>query len=343
LQAQGQLALAEKDMREVVRIDPQAKGRILLGEMLAQQGFYAEASGLILSRLEDKYRVNGLIYDWLQAGAVEWSHGPLSQWQGKHLLVLAENGAGDTFQMGRFLLPMARQGVRLTLALPKHLMGVMSCVVTQAQESGLAVEIVPLNQATPVPDAFVLLETIPWLLGVTLEGLANLGPAHYLQTDEERSQKVARRWAWQVPSTRLRVGLAWLGQLNGNGVRRTRLSDIADAFEAEGLLGQIDFYGLPIEALTAEESIAAERLGMKHPQWSFEDEAAALVQMDLVVSVDTSHVHLAGALNVPCWVLLKFVPDWRACTGGLYEFINAAPPLYGRAIVKTASEKSLII
>jgi ADP-heptose:LPS heptosyltransferase len=109
----------------------------------------------------------------------------------------------------------------------------------------------------------------------------------------------------------MRVGLAWLGQSSGEGIRRTELRQLAEALASEGVIGLVEFYGLPIEALTDEERGAAQQLGMVHPQWSFEDEAAALVQMDLVISIDTSHAHLAGALGVPCWVLLKLVPDWR--------------------------------
>jgi tetratricopeptide (TPR) repeat protein len=312
LQAQGQLPLAEQDMREVVALDPEAKARTLLGEILAQQGHYGEAAELILSRVTHKTRVTGSYGAWMQDGALEWTHGPLSQWHGRHLLVVAENGAGDTFQMGRFLLPMARQGVRITVALPEYLLGVMSCVAQQAQAEGLHMSLIRLGDDPPhPPDGFVLLEPVPWLLGVTLQGLADWGPAHYLQADAQRRLALAQRWHWQSPAPRLRVGLAWLGQLNGNGVRRTRLSDVADAFVAEGLPGLVDLYGLPIESLDDDERQAAERLGMVHPQWSFEDEAAALEMMDLVVSVDTSHAHLAGALGVPCWVLLKFVPDWR--------------------------------
>jgi hypothetical protein len=49
---------------------------------------------------------------------------------------------------------------------------------------------------------------------------------------------------------------------------------------------------------------------------TFTDTAALLTQLHLVISVDTGLVHLAGAMGIPCWVLLPFVPDWRWGTSG---------------------------
>jgi ADP-heptose:LPS heptosyltransferase len=160
-------------------------------------------------------------------------------------------------------------------------------------------------------DSFVQLESLPWLLGVTPQSLPDW-PAEFVHVQPKQQLHLAERMGWSgTKKKRFRVGLAWLGQSSGEGIRRTELKAVAQAFLAEGLVGCVDFYGLPIEDLTNEEKSAAQQLDMVHPQWSFEDEAAALLHMDLVVSIDTAHAHLAGALGVPCWVLLKLVPDWR--------------------------------
>lgn len=312
--AMVRLDLAALDFREVLSLQPDhPQAHCSLGEVLALQGDYLQAAPHVLKRLTNRSAVGGLKRLASDKGVPEWVGGPLSDWHGRHLVVLGNNGAGDTFQFARFLLYMAKQGVRVSLCYLRHHGVVVPSLQALAKEAGVALScLVFSDDHLPAgADGIVQLESLPWLLGVTPDKLPDW-PAHFLRVPVARQLQVAERMGWHVaPRTRLRVGLAWLGQSSGDGIRRTELSQVAEAFTAEGVIGWVDLYGLPIEDLTHEEHQAAQQLGMVHPQWSFEDEAAALRQMDLVISIDTSHAHLAGALGVPCWVLLKRVPDWR--------------------------------
>jgi hypothetical protein len=232
---------------------------------------------------------------------------------GQHLVVEADNGAGDTFQFARFLHGMVQRGVTVTLRVSPGQLGLMRQL--QGHDPRCSVQVVSIHEPLPSsaarPVALVHLEPLPWALGITLETLDAWGPAHYLRADERRQRALKDRWGLGAEDGRLKIGLAWLGQAVGGGVRRTELSTVAEIWGGAGLLPHLRLFALPIEPLTDEEAALAERLGMVVPRWTFEDEAAALTQLDLVVTVDTSHAHLAGSLGVPCWVLLNHTPDWR--------------------------------
>jgi hypothetical protein len=308
----GDLAKAEAALRHALQVHPLPGLQGHLGELLALQGRYAEAREPMLGLEEPKARLGDAVGQWLQAGTRAW-RGPLADIVGQHLVVEADNGAGDTFQFGRFLPGLVQRGVTVTLRVPQGQLGLMRQL--QGDDPRCSVQVVPIHAGAtgspPHPDALVHLEPLPWALGVTLETLDAWGPAHYLRADRGRQLIVRDRWDLGAQDGRLKVGLAWLGQATGGGVRRTELATVTQIWGAAGLLPHLRLFALPIEPLTDEEAAIAGRLGMVVPRWSFEDEAAALTQLDLVVTVDTSHAHLAGSLGVPCWVLLNHTPDWR--------------------------------
>jgi hypothetical protein len=140
-------------------------------------------------------------------------------------------------------------------------------------------------------------------LDVRFQHLDDYGPAAYLQTS---TTDVARMEAAIPHTRRVRVGLAWRGQSVGLVDRGIPLNLIAEAGLAE-----VDWYSLQTGDLTPAEKAAANQMGLKTPNWTFEEAAAAMGVLDLVVSVDTAHAHLAGSLGRRCCVLLTAMPDWR--------------------------------
>ncbi len=304
----GDLRQAEDALRRALQVQPLPGLQGHLGELLALQGRYAEAREPMLGLEEPKARLGDAIGQWLQAGASAWL-GPLSEIQGRHLVVEADNGAGDTFQFGRFLPGLVERGVTVTLRVPRGQLGLMRQL--QCDDPRRSVRVVAIEEPVPQPDALVHLEPLPWALGVTLESLGEWGPVHYLRADERRRAQVRRDWGLGEDDGRLKIGLAWRGQVVGGGVRRMDLTTVAQVWKAAGLLPHLRLFALPIEPPSEADADAADQLGLALPGWSFEDEAAALTQMDLVITVDTSHAHLAGSLGVPCWVLLNHTPDWR--------------------------------
>ena len=110
----------------------------------------------------------------------------------------------------------------------------------------------------------------------------------------------------------LRVGLAWRGhpQHRNDGRRSISLAALEPLFTATG----VAFYSLQV-APTADfagEAIHQKALlNLEHLIHDFADTAALMAQLDLIIAVDTSVAHLAGALACPVWLLLPFAPDWR--------------------------------
>ena len=137
--------------------------------------------------------------------------------------------------------------------------------------------------------------------------LASNGP--YLHPEPDRV--VHWRAAIDAQPAQLHVGLSWAGNpAHANDRRRSiPLAMLSPLLE----LTSIAWYSLQRE--DGEDAIAsvpaARSLRLLDARNNFDDKAALMKSIDLVISVDTSNAHLAGALGVPLWVLLPFAADWR--------------------------------
>src|SRR5207244_1081471 len=127
----------------------------------------------------------------------------------------------------------------------------------------------------------------------------------YLHADPDRR----RLWDGILgPKTGRRIGLAWSGSASHQNDRNRSLG--AAQF-APLLTGDAQFFSVQKEMRT-DDAALLDVLGIRHfgeRIRDFADTAALMTHMDLVISVDTSVAHLAGALGVPVWVLLAFSPD----------------------------------
>jgi ADP-heptose:LPS heptosyltransferase len=167
-----------------------------------------------------------------------------------------------------------------------------------------------IAQGEPLPEfgAHAPLMSLPGIFGTTLGNVPWSGP--YVHAD------AGRRAAWRnaMPSdgARLRVGLVWAGrpQQWDDRKRSISLAMLAPLAGAEG----VTFFSLQKGAASAEA--IAPPAGMKLVDLSariadFSDTAALASLLDLVITIDTSVAHLAGAMGLPVWVLTAHAPDWR--------------------------------
>ncbi len=270
-------------------LDPEdADARLHLGLSQLHLGRYREGFAAYEAR-------TGRIFDAEGAVAPVWDGSAL---KGRHLLVQAEQGLGDILQFSRFLIPLAEQAD-----------GPVSCEVPtpllrlfQASFPGLTF----FEQGTPAPEHhfFVPIGSLPARLGVDAARLVPRMP--YLSTGTLEAS---------LPQTgQLKVGLTW----SGNRSKLDRSCPF-DAFMALLGVDGIDFYsfqrGDPAEDIKTHgaEGLVTD-LGSRLTD--FADDATYVRQLDLVISVDTSFCHLAGALGVPCWVLLTHRADWRYLSDG---------------------------
>jgi hypothetical protein len=147
--------------------------------------------------------------------------------------------------------------------------------------------------------------SLPHAFGTTLQTVPAAVP--YLCADPERVEK------WRAllgPREGLRVGLAWSGNvlLKSDAQRSIALAELAPLF-----LPGIEFIAVQKDLRAGDQAAAAE-LGVRHMGehlGDFADTAALISLLDLVISVDTSPAHLAGALAKPVWLMLHAVAEWR--------------------------------
>lgn len=221
-----------------------------------------------------------------------------SRLEGRTILLHAEQGLGDTIQFIRYAPLVAAYGGRLIVDCPAstiRLLESISCIDRL------------IVQDTPLPefDVQAPLMSLPWILGTTLENVPAQIP--YLAAPES-SIKL------EIPSeTKLKVGIVWATYSSGKTARK-RSSPLSHFLELTDIPG-IAFYSLqkdPQEPdLLQLQQAAACVQNLSHLLNDFADTAAVIAQLDLVITIDTSVAHLAGALGKQVWVLLPFDPDWR--------------------------------
>jgi hypothetical protein len=137
----------------------------------------------------------------------------------------------------------------------------------------------------------------------------------YLYPDTDDAKNWQRRLADHSPA--MKVGLAWAGNPKHPN-DRNRSMTLANFAPLGRILG-VRFFSLQKGA--PADQAKAPPAGMELVDWTsdlkdFADTAALIANLDLVIAVDTSVVHLAGAMGKPVWTLLPLVPDWRWILGG---------------------------
>lgn len=322
----GAVEAAEALYREALTLDPDsAPAQVNLGRALKEQGRVAEAlsacvrartmapglaaahwnEGLCRLLLGDfKRGWPGFLWRW--AAAAVPPHGlDLPEWdgtllRGRHLLVHAEQGLGDTIQFIRFVPLLARfEPASVTVMVQPGLIDLVASL------PGIDRVIGP--QAAPAGvDLRVPLLDLPGWFGLGAADFAVGVP--YLHADTT----AAARWKAALDGAPgRRIGVVWKGRADhaNDRNRSMRLDDLLPLAATPGTR----WFSLQRETSADEEAALAaagiEALGPRFTDMA--DTAAALAALDLVISVDTSIAHLAGALGRPVWVMLPAVPDWR--------------------------------
>jgi hypothetical protein len=228
---------------------------------------------------------------------IRWDGRPIP---GKTLLIHDEQGYGDTFQFMRMVpWAKARSGARVILEINHE-------VYSLAQRMGGFDAITVRGELPPAFDTYCEMMSLPMAMGLQLADLP--GNIPYLTPDPDR----VAFWQHQLAGhARPLVALVWAG-------RPTHFND-ANRSMALGMLAPLAIPGvtfLSIQKGPTEHAAQTPPPGMKLVNLSpligsFEDTAAILTVADLLISVDSSPVHLAGALDRPAWAMLPHLPDWR--------------------------------
>jgi hypothetical protein len=218
--------------------------------------------------------------------------------EGKTILLHAEQGLGDTIQFSRYAKLVSQRGAQVVLEVQKGLKSLM-------QSLQCANWVVEHGEALPAFDCHIPMMSLPLAFKTTLETIPAQLP--YLHVEEG----VVERWRLRLGKwSRPRVGLVWSGRKEhkNDHHRSIELAMMREIFSEE-----FEFISLQKEVRERDKS-ALEQVAVKHfgeELKDFMDTAGLVANMDLVISVDTSVAHLAGALGKPLWVLLPFSPDFR--------------------------------
>ena len=225
---------------------------------------------------------------------------------GRTILLHGEQGYGDTLQFVRYVALVARQGARVHLEVQLPLRSLLAASLPEAES------VIAHGEPLPDFDLHCSLASLPRAFGTNLATIP--APARYVSSPADAEE----RWSGYVRDfSGPRIGVAWAGNpTHPNDYNRSLPLDefrrIEEAVPGATFISLKRELTPPDAALLASLSRwrnPAERLG------DFADTAALIGQLDLVIAVDTSVAHLAGALGKPLWVLLPFSPDWRWLLG----------------------------
>ncbi|MGE4044325.1 MAG: tetratricopeptide repeat protein [Acetobacteraceae bacterium] len=218
---------------------------------------------------------------------------------GLRVLLHTEQGFGDTIQFCRYATLVAARGATVILGVQPSLRPLMMSLEGPA-------DVVDRMEAMPVFDMHSPLLSLPLAFRTTRATIPARVP--YL------AAPAGHQALWQDrlgPRQGPRIGLVWSGSAtHQNDQNRSLALDMLRPILSSGQR----FHCLQRELRPADVpgfAMSGNIIFHGHELLDFSDTAALIMQMDLVITVDTSVAHLAGALGRPVWVMLAFAPDWR--------------------------------
>ena len=225
-----------------------------------------------------------------------------SSFSGKRLFVHSEQGFGDTLQFIRYLPMVKSRGGTVIFETLRPLLGILNSFPGIDK----LVEISPNRSHVESYDYYVPIMSLPMLFATNIPTIPSNVP--YIFADPEKVEQ----WKNRTSKGGYKIGIVWAGK-PGHGNDKNRSCELEHFLPLARIPG-IVMYGLQkggaarqVEALGGMKRIINFDCELK----DFSETAAAIENLDLVISVDTALVHLAGAMGKPVWTLLPYAPDWR--------------------------------
>jgi hypothetical protein len=285
---------ARHELEEAIRLDGEfAEAHLILGYIHLLHGDFA----------------NGWTeYEWRRKTRRYRRSYRAEMWQGQPLngdvIVLdQEQGLGDTIQFCRYATLVAERNARVILRVSRPLVPLLRSVPGIARVLSSDEPMPPARWVCPLP-------SLPSIFRTDVASIPARIP--YLFVPPAR-QAAFRE---ELPRTTVNVGIVWSGNSRSphDAIRSMRLRDLGPMLDVPGISFVSLQCGEPAEQLT--DLGWTERIRtLPRDNTDFSDTAAAIMALDLVVTVDTSVAHLAGALGKPVWMLLHYVPAWRWLLG----------------------------
>jgi hypothetical protein len=270
-----------------------ADGHLALGQNLLAKG---------------DFEPGWLEYEWrnlTEAGKSTLPKMTSAAWNGMRipngrLLMVGDQGYGDTIQFARYIPMIAERCQEVILGCSAEMGPLLASLPGVTQYC---------HRWTDVPGhaAHCRLSSVPGLLHTTLDTIPAKVP--YLFADPVRVAAWRDRLDASLPRGTRRIGLAWTGRPTHPNDRRRSLR-LARLAPLAGIRG-VSFVSLQKPLPQADVASMSLFPGLSDIAGDFGQTAAMMLNLDLVISVDTAMAHLAGALGRPVWLLLSKAADWR--------------------------------
>jgi Tetratricopeptide repeat len=280
-----------------LRIDPSLPGaHFVRAEALLLRGEWAEG----WDEYEWRFRITGAAPLMPPTGKPQWDGTPLPD---RTLLLIADQGFGDVIQFARYIPWAAERCSAVAIAGGVEVMPMLRQIAPKAR-------LFVRWQEAPPYAAYCALSGLPRLAGTRVDTPS--APEPYLHADPARIARWANRLDGLVPQGFHRVGLIWAGRPTHNN-DRNRSARLADFLPLAAVAG-VALVALQKGPRTHEAGGyygRAPLINIGAEIGDYDDTMGILANLDLLVTVDTSAAHLAGAMGRPVWIMLPRAPDWR--------------------------------
>lgn len=224
---------------------------------------------------------------------------------GKTIFIYHEQGLGDAIQFVRFFNDFRLKRAKIIYNPPAILFELF-------KNSRFNAELVPFDYHKTMKDFeskfdyYLPLMSLPYVLNLNSDEIPFDGP--YIFPDERRIQKFKE--FFEKDKNKIKIGINWKGNPNGEPSRVIKLKEFFTLCDIEN----VSFYSFQkgsgyeeLEDLPSNINI----INLGQYLSDFSDTAAALIYIDMLISNDSSMVHLGGAMGVPTWVMIPYFPEWR--------------------------------
>lgn len=324
----GQMSQARAHYQKAIALSPQANDQLLLiiGKTYERELNLEQATNYYKKSIEQNpqfaaahvalagaYFALGELEKGFQEYEWRWELSNMQNLQnkwdgsdpkGKRIIVLSENGLGDILQYVRFAKLLKDRGAHVIVHAPKSLLPLFKgCSYMD--------ELVCSDMQNPPYDAVTSMQSIPALMRITNKTLPN---TPYIFADSQ----LVKEWRAKLAGDKnFKIGLCWQPGDDAYLSATQKRAISLDALAPLAQLRNVTFYC--IQKNTEQIKNAPFKIvdlgAIDTDHGAFMDTAAIMKNMDLILSVDTSVAHLAGALGVPTWIMLPYSPDVRWMVG----------------------------